>query len=80
MYRYLVDDESGEQISNKSNVRNFKKLLSCLKDILEFTDGQMNTIWRILAAVLNIGELRFSDEDDGETKADDVELIAKSKY
>lgn len=80
MYRYLVDADSGEQIPTNSNVRNFKKLLSCLKDTLEFTDGQLDTIWRILAAVLNIGELRFSDEDDGETKVDDVELIAKSKY
>lgn len=51
-----------------------------MKDTLEFTDTQLNTIWRILAAIINIGELSVSDEDDGETKIDDNELVTKSEF
>lgn len=50
-----------------------------MKDTLEFTENQLNTIWRILAAILNIGELSVSDDDNGEAKIDDNELINKSK-
>lgn len=79
-YRYLADDTYDEQKQPKSYVRNFNKLLACMKDTLEFTDSQLNTIWRVLAAILNIGELSFSEDDDGETKFENVELITKSEY
>lgn len=78
-YRYLAGDDSDEQNDTKSHVKNFNKLLACMKDTLEFTDAQLNTIWRTLAAILNIGELTVSDEEDGETKLDDNELVTKSK-
>jgi len=83
-YRYLTGDNFEERTHTKSNVNNFNKLLACMKDTLEFTDGQLNTIWRVLAAILNIGELSVSDGDDddgdGETKFEDVELVAKSEF
>jgi len=78
-YRYLVGDDSDGFKGSKSNVKNFNKLLTCMKDTLEFTDDQLNMIWRILAAILNIGELNVSDEEDGETKFKDNELVSKSK-
>lgn len=77
-YRYLVGDELDERKQSVSNVKNFHKLLVCMKDTLEFTDSQLNTIWRILAAILNVGELTISDEGDGDTKIEDCELITKS--
>lgn len=81
-YRYLVGDGSDERFRHQpnSNVKNFNKLLTCMKETLEFTDEQLNTTWRILAAILNLGELCVSDDDDGETKIENVELLAKSKY
>jgi len=81
-YRYLVGDGSDERFrfQPKSNVKNFNKLLTCMKDTLEFTDEQLNTTWNILAVILNLGELSVSDDEDGETKIESVELVTKSKY
>lgn len=80
-YRYLVGDVSEEQFRYQptSNVKNFNKLLTCMKDTLEFTDEQLNTTWNILAAILNLGELSVSDDDDSEVKIESAELITKSK-
>lgn len=80
-YRYLVGDVSDEKFryQSTSNVKNFNKLLICMKDTLEFTDEQLNTTWNILAAILNLGELSVSDDDDGEVKIESAELITKSK-
>lgn len=78
-YRYLGNDYLNERERAKTNVKNFNKLLACMKDTLEFTENQLNAIWRILAAILNIGELSVSDEDEGEAKIDDFELINNSK-
>lgn len=80
-YRYLVGDGSDERFRHqpKSNVKNFNKLLTCMKDTLEFADEQLNTTWHILAAILNLGELSVSDDDDGETKIESSELLTKSK-
>jgi myosin heavy subunit len=50
-----------------------------MRDTLEFSDEQLNTTWRILAAILNLGELSVSDDEDGEIKIESVELITKSK-
>uniref|UniRef100_A0A2S2R2K6 Neither inactivation nor afterpotential protein C n=1 Tax=Sipha flava TaxID=143950 RepID=A0A2S2R2K6_9HEMI len=75
-YRYLTADDADEQRKQTmSNVKNFNKLLVCMKDTLEFTDGQLNTIWHILAAILNVGELSVSDEE-GETTIEDTDRIA----
>lgn len=79
-YRYLVGDDSDERKKPKTNVKNFNKLLSCMKDTLEFTDDQLNTVWRILAVILNIGELTVSGDEEGEVKIEDNELIGNSKY
>ncbi|CAI6355450.1 unnamed protein product [Macrosiphum euphorbiae] len=78
-YRYLVGDGSDERFryQPKSNVKNFNKLLTCMKDTLEFTDEQLNTTWHILAAILNLGELSVSDDDDAETKIESAELLTK---
>ncbi|CAH1732571.1 neither inactivation nor afterpotential protein C isoform X3 [Aphis gossypii] len=78
-YRYLVGDGSEEQFRYQptSNVKNFNKLLTCMKDTLEFTDEQLNTTWNILAAILNLGELSVSDDDDSEVKIESAELITK---
>lgn len=80
-YRYLVGDGSDEQFRFQptSNVKNFNKLLTCMRDTLEFSDEQLNTTWHILAAILNLGELSVSDDEDGEIKIESVELITKSK-
>lgn len=77
-YRYLAADGADERKQTKSNVKNFNKLLTCMKDTLEFTDGQLNSIWRVLAAILNAGELGVSDEE-GETTIEDTDRIAKSE-
>lgn len=79
-YRYLVGDDLDERKKPKTNVKNFNKLLSCMKDSLEFTDDQLNTVWRILAVILNIGELTVSGDEEGEVKIEDNELIGNSKY
>ncbi|XP_026818211.1 neither inactivation nor afterpotential protein C [Rhopalosiphum maidis] len=78
-YRYLVGDGSDERFRFQpmSNVKNFNKLLTCMRDTLEFSDEQLNTTWHILAAILNLGELSVSDDEDGEIKIESVELITK---
>lgn len=52
-----------------------------MKDTLEFSDDQLNTAWRVLAAVLNAGELRVTDQkQDGETSFEDPGLVANGEY
>lgn len=53
-----------------------------MKDALEFTDEQLNTVWRVLAAVLNVGELRVDDDDGGGgdgPEIQDPETVANGK-
>lgn len=77
-YRYLLGDDSDDRVQSKTNVKNFNKLLACMKDTLEFTDEHLNTVWRVLAAILNVGELSVFEEDDGEAKIEDNGLVTKS--
>lgn len=80
-YRYLDGNDADDRKQcSKSNLKNFNKLLTCMKDVLEFTDSQLNTVWRVLAAILNIGELTIFEDEDGETKIKDIETITKSKH
>lgn len=76
----MTGDSTNEHRQTKSNVKNFNKLLVCMKDSLEFTDNQLNTIWRTLAAILNIGELKVFEDDGGEAKFEDNEFVTKSEY
>lgn len=69
-----------ERKPSDSNVKNFHKLLACMKDTLEYTDSQLNTIWRVLAAILIAGELTVSEDDEGQAKIDDNHLIGNSKF
>ncbi|XP_050438811.1 neither inactivation nor afterpotential protein C isoform X2 [Adelges cooleyi] len=76
-YRYLMRGEELIDDGQSARVTNFNKLLSCLKDTLEFTDDQVNTIWRVLAAILNLGEiLVIKGDEDGETKIENDDLVA----
>lgn len=81
-YRYLAESNNADdrKQNSLSNFKNFKKLLTCMKDVLEFTDGQLNTVWRVLAAILNIGELSIFEDENGETTINDIETITKSKW
>ncbi|XP_050526951.1 neither inactivation nor afterpotential protein C [Daktulosphaira vitifoliae] len=75
-YRYLSSNKESIVYGQGAKVSNFNKLLVCLKDALEFTDDQVNTLWRVLAAILNLGELKIiKDEDDGEVKIENSDLI-----
>lgn len=80
-YRYLAADDGGDddgadgrRTGRESHAKNFNKLLACMKDALEFTDEQLNTVWRVLAAVLNVGELRVDDDDGGHGDGDGPEI------
>lgn len=90
-YRYLAavdgdgDDNvaDGRRTGRESHAKNFNKLLACMRDALEFTDEQLSTVWRVLAAILNVGELRV-DDDGGGGDGDgpeirDAETVANGK-
>lgn len=52
--------------------RDFKEVLSSLKT-LQFSNGEIDTLWRIVAAILHLGNVQFTtDEDKIQLKNTDV--------
>lgn len=59
--------------SAKVNQERWKQLKSCFK-VLGFKDDQMDSIQRVLAGILNLGDVDFSEMDDSDNKAHVVDL------
>ena len=88
-YRYLRRDideadrdskaPSGPREKSKENVETFKKLEKILQD-LDFEDEQRETIWKTMAAILLLGEVEFSSQEDGNADLKDTAVVEKSNF
>lgn len=74
-HAYLTQD-SNDPYTKQSNVDRFTQLKSAF-GLLGFKTEQMNTVWRILAAVLHLGDLSFGEvatDDNTDNKSHVMEL------
>ncbi|XP_050306702.1 neither inactivation nor afterpotential protein C [Anthonomus grandis grandis] len=79
-YRYLRIPSDVEADQNKprdnrqQNVIKYKKIFSYLEEF-EFSEEQITTFFSIIAAILNLGEIRFKqNEDDGSAEIENKEF------
>lgn len=82
-YRYLR--ANGETCSDKdprktpeANVAKYEKMRQFLID-LEFDEEQRETLWKTLAAILNLGEVTFVDSEDNVAEVENVETANKGQ-
>jgi myosin-3 len=85
-YRYLrtqpADGSSkhglGVSEDPEGNAEKFRELQQELLD-LGFQDDQFEIICRLLAAILNLGEVRFKEEMEEEAELENPEVAAKGE-
>lgn len=78
-FRITSDDNpnlSEPRNNSEKNIRNFKTLIEHLK-AYDFTDGKLETIYKTLAAILNIGEIRFKDNNENKAEIENKEVCTK---
>lgn len=77
-YRFLrLPDEPSKNQSmmrTKRNVDKFKKFSNVLED-LEFTEDQISSIYSIVAAILNLGEIDFKENEDTSSNIENKEVV-----
>ncbi|XP_049948905.1 neither inactivation nor afterpotential protein C isoform X1 [Schistocerca serialis cubense] len=66
---------AGPREDASGNVRRFKELRAALRDLGVDAD-QEATLWRTLAAILQLGEVRFQDDGHGQADLRDHDLAA----
>jgi hypothetical protein len=85
-YRYLrtePEDNSDESSSGvredpKGNVKKFQELEQQLLD-LGFQEDQMETLCSLIAAILNLGEVRFKEKQEEEMELENPEAAMKGE-
>lgn len=79
-YRYLVRRDDGNNSNSLNSAQNnaniFKEIISILGGKLEFEGKLIETIKKTLAAVLLIGEIKFTSTTDIEN----IDVVSKSKH
>lgn len=78
-YRFLKqpEDEATENILQriKGNAIEFKTINNTLED-LEFTRNQISTLYAIVAAILNLGETRFGEDENLSAVIENKETVS----
>lgn len=85
-YRYLrrepLDSSSGNVFGvredPKGNVEKFKELEKHLIH-LGFQDNHLESLWNLIAAILNLGEVRFNKEQKEQAELENPEAAAKGE-
>lgn len=66
-YRFLrlpeENTSDGRVMTTKRNVEKFNAISTIMED-LQFTEHQISTIYSIISAILNLGELKFQENDN----------------
>ncbi|XP_018328516.1 neither inactivation nor afterpotential protein C isoform X2 [Agrilus planipennis] len=79
-YRYMriPDSSRGNRPRDnpEDNVRKFKKIKETMKKF-EFSDKQIEAIFTVLAAILNLGDVRFLDTDKGVAEIENPHVASK---
>lgn len=76
-YRYLrLDDQDKKTESYRGNVKRFKTIFQIL-EVFDLKDGEMENIFSIISAILNIGEIRFQATDEDRAVVENEEFIEK---
>lgn len=69
---------SGVRENPKGNVEKFQELEQHLLD-LGFQENQLETLYCLIAAILNLGEIQFKQEQDKEVEIENPEAAAKGE-
>jgi myosin heavy subunit len=69
---------SGVRENSKGNVEKFQELEQQLLD-LGFQQNQLEALYCMIAAILNLGEIRFKQEQDSEVQIENPETVAKGE-
>lgn len=85
-YRYLrrepLDSSSGNAFGvredPKGNMEKFKELEKHLFH-LGFQDNHLESLWNLIAAILNLGEVHFSKEQEEQAELENPEAAAKGE-
>ncbi|XP_023311142.1 neither inactivation nor afterpotential protein C [Anoplophora glabripennis] len=77
-YRYLkreeIDKTTLPKYDTEGNIIKFQKIVQYLEE-LQFTDDEMSTIYSVIAAILNLGEVQFYENEEGFAEIDNKEPI-----
>lgn len=79
-YRYLRISEqqigNGPRYNREKNIEEFKSLETIMTS-LDFTQEQKESIFNVLAAILNLGEVRFKQSEQGMAEIENKEYVSK---
>ncbi|RZF36430.1 hypothetical protein LSTR_LSTR010850 [Laodelphax striatellus] len=72
-----IKSANGPRENTADNVDKLKEIKSYLEK-MEFDEGHIETIFRSLAAILLLGEVRFQDQEDGKAEIKNPEVSSKA--
>lgn len=80
-YRYLRVLDTPPKLSSKrenpeENIQNFQVIEQYLKD-LEFEEVEIESLWKIIAAILILGNVKFKDCNSGAAEVENIEEAKK---
>lgn len=60
----------------ETNAASFRKLKESLT-ALQFEESEQDLIWKILAAIILLGEIEYKEDEDGNADIKDVDVVDK---
>lgn len=79
-YRYLripeQDVSNGPRCNREKNIEEFKSLETIMES-LDFSQEQKQSVFNILAAILNLGDVRFKQSEQGMAEIENKENVSK---
>jgi myosin heavy subunit len=69
---------SGVRENPEGNVKKFQEMEQQLLD-LGFQQNQLETLYCMIAAILNLGEIQFKQEQDSEVEIENPEAVTKGE-
>ena len=68
----------GPRDKPEANAAYFRKLKESLT-ALQFEESEQNLIWKILSAILILGEIEYKEDGDGNAEIKEVDIVHKGK-
>lgn len=61
-------------MKKRKNAEKFNRLSNIMSE-LEFSEDQISNVYSIIAAILNLGEIKFVENDDGSSSIENKEIV-----